>query len=387
MALDLEKILLAGQAVNSLGDVLTNADRQRRGLQPIPTGNPVHQYFQLQQQQQRLQRQKAAQEAIQGLQGVDPTVRTLMSLFPEETVQSYVRNVTEPPPAAAAPRPMMPKIENIVSGDKTQSVMIMPDGSVQVLAEGPRWQPETVRPAASGGGGGAAGPSSKDFGFSRMHLINQEVVNPDGSKSIVQVPVGEIPRRGQPSMVFPMNLPVESQQAVTKSTQPAPDLDVNAKKQLRTYETSDTVLGEALDRIQKNPGAFDPLKSSVIQGAGKVAESVGSVAERKLLSPKEIEDRAFIRNQVARVINEMSGAAVPAAERDLLLSYLPSTTDGPEQIAAKLRAARDYSKQQASVLRESAPKRLQPTGGSPPPQASPPAPRRIKIDANGNIIQ
>lgn len=430
MAIDpnLLNFMFAGQALQGLGGTFINGERLRRGQNPLDVGGvgPGH-IMNLMQMQQKQQQQAAAQKAIAGLEGIDPNVRTLLSLFPEETASAYVKNATDKDPQKS---PFLntggalynqqtgewllppnagekPVIKEFAVGDQTVTAAINPATGevVREISRAPRWNPKS---GAAGGG--------QMYGLGQMQLVNEEVTLPDGSKQIVQRPYSVIPQRGGAPIVQPMQLPGQDE-AIVKSSTPAGDtLTAAQKNDLGSIAKQSAIVDEAIKRVDGNPGAFDPAKGAALYSAYALGgDPARSLAERKVIkNDKDIEDRALLYNQVSRVIHEIAGQAQSAGEAERILKWLPGDTDSATQIKAKMRALKsdlsirkkaieDLGRPQiaappqpqlvappptAAVPPPVLPQQVQPAPAPVlPPTAAAPAPRRIKVDAKGNLIQ
>ena len=91
-------LMLAQQGVQGLGELLMRGDAMRRGA-PVPRStlpDPMHQMMQFQQMQQATQQREAAKAAIGGLKTVPDDVKTLMSLYPEESIKPYIQGQLKP---------------------------------------------------------------------------------------------------------------------------------------------------------------------------------------------------------------------------------------------------------------------------------------------------
>ena len=108
------------------------------------------------------------------------------------------------------------------------------------------------------------------------------------------------------------------------------------QKELMSINQQRSIVNGALNAVTSTPGAFT-FKRGV---AGKLP--FGETLAGRTETPQETQARAYVFNNVSRVINERAGAAQSAQELARLNSFLPADTDGPEQIKNKLNGFITY---------------------------------------------
>lgn len=391
---DLMKYMMLAQGVQSLGTMLQNNDRSQRGLQPLPgMPNMAAQYMQMAQQQKAAQQQQAAEQAILAAPGIPEGIKPLLVGNPEAQAAFIRSSMTRPdqgpklyntagglydptnekwitPPAGTVPPPN-PIVKPIYQGSDVVTAVIDPRSGqiMQELGRAPRWQPDT------GGKGGAGGTIGSPLTGKGLAIVADES-SPTGYSFLPK------------------------SEAVGKAAPPprsmaSGGLTQNQQKELTGISQEQATVQGVLDNIQKDPTAFDPLKGNALNLAGKLGEGTRSLAERKLFTPDQVQNRALLFNQVTQSIKNFAGTAQSEGESANLMRFLPSETDSPEYIAAKMRGFQQYLELKKAAT---------PGGGGQPvalPQAplaprtptlNPPAPatpakQRIKIDVNGNIIK
>ena len=113
--------------------------------------------------------------------------------------------------------------------------------------------------------------------------------------------------------------------------------DAATKKELTSLNQQDAIIQGAIDAVRKTPSAFT-FKRGLATMAGPLSES----AVGRLDSKDEQAARAYVFNNVSKVINERAGAAQSAQELARLRGFLPAETDSPEQVVNKLEAFQAY---------------------------------------------
>ena len=129
------------------------------------------------------------------------------------------------------------------------------------------------------------------------------------------------------------------------------------QKELMSINQQRSIVNGALNAVTSTPGAFT-FKRGV---AGKLP--FGETLAGRTETPQETQARAYVFNNVSRVINERAGAAQSAQELARLNSFLPADTDGPEQIKNKLNGFSTYLNDLESGTRGKPTK----AGGAPQP--------------------
>lgn len=113
-------------------------------------------------------------------------------------------------------------------------------------------------------------------------------------------------------------------------------------KDLTELDQQAATIKGALNAVSANPDAFGGGKAVALGAAKGLGEAAGSVAERALYSPDQIQSRSMLMNQVSSVIKERAGTAQTQAEMKRITAFLPSEYDSVPQIQAKLNGFMDY---------------------------------------------
>lgn len=116
----------------------------------------------------------------------------------------------------------------------------------------------------------------------------------------------------------------------------SPKLNADQSKEITSINQQKSVIGSALDLVQKNPKAF-----SFARGAA-VALPFGETLAGRTESASETEARSAVFNIVSKVINERAGAAQSAQELKRLNAFLPSELDNAKKIEDKLVGFNNY---------------------------------------------
>jgi hypothetical protein len=111
------------------------------------------------------------------------------------------------------------------------------------------------------------------------------------------------------------------------------------RKELTSIDQQRSVIDGALKAVKDTPNAFSFARGAVA-GALPYGESLAG----RLETPEQTQARAYVFNNVSRVINERAGAAQSAQEMQRLRSFLPADTDNAEQITNKLKGFQTYLK-------------------------------------------
>lgn len=109
------------------------------------------------------------------------------------------------------------------------------------------------------------------------------------------------------------------------------------RKELTSIDQQRSIIDGALKAVKETPGAF-----SFARGAAAAALPFGESVVGRLETPEQTQARAYVFNNVSRVINERAGAAQSAQEMQRLRSFLPADTDNAEQITNKLKGFQTY---------------------------------------------
>jgi hypothetical protein len=114
-------------------------------------------------------------------------------------------------------------------------------------------------------------------------------------------------------------------------------LPADVRKELTGISQQRALIDAAIEQTRANPTAF-----SMARGAATLAGSIPESAAGRFDSDAERQTRAFVFNNVSRVINERAGAAQSAQELARLRSFLPAEVDNAEQVLSKLAGFRQY---------------------------------------------
>lgn len=109
------------------------------------------------------------------------------------------------------------------------------------------------------------------------------------------------------------------------------------QKELMSIRQQREVVKGAIAAASQTPSAF-----SLGRGAATMAGAIPESIAGRMDSDPERQARAYVFNNVSKVINERAGAAQSAQELARLRSFLPAETDNAEQIVSKLHAFNDY---------------------------------------------
>ena len=126
--------------------------------------------------------------------------------------------------------------------------------------------------------------------------------------------------------------------AMTSDGKPLPGKQSEAvKKELMSINQQRAVIDGAIKATQATPSAFS-MARGIPTMTGPIAESVAG----RFDSDSERQARAFVFNNVSKVINERAGAAQSAQELARLRGFLPAETDNAAQVVSKLQAFQAY---------------------------------------------
>ncbi len=109
-----------------------------------------------------------------------------------------------------------------------------------------------------------------------------------------------------------------------------------AKKELMSIYQQKSILQGALNAIETTPDAFSFGRG--VAGKMPFGETLAGRGE----APEQTKARAYVFNNVSRVINERAGAAQSAQELARLNAFLPADTDNATQIKNKLEGFQQY---------------------------------------------
>lgn len=138
----------------------------------------------------------------------------------------------------------------------------------------------------------------------------------------------------------------------TANGQPLPGKQSESvKKELVGIGQQRSIVDGAIAAVQKTPSAF-----SFTRGAATMAGAMPESLAGRLDSDEERQARAYVFNNVSKVINERAGAAQSAQELARLRSFLPAETDNAEQIVSKLNAFKTYLADMESGMKGGSPK-------------------------------
>lgn len=146
----------------------------------------------------------------------------------------------------------------------------------------------------------------------------------------------------------------------------------SVKKELLSINQQKSVIQGAIDAVDKTPSAFGFGRG--VAGKLPFGETLAGRGE----SGDETQARAYVFNNVSRVINERAGAAQSAQELARLNAFLPADTDSPTQIKNKLVGFQKYL---ADLEAGTTGKPVAPSKPSPSS-----APSRVNSDADYNAL-
>lgn len=109
------------------------------------------------------------------------------------------------------------------------------------------------------------------------------------------------------------------------------------RKELTSIDQQRSIIEGALKAVKETPSAF-----SFARGAAAAALPFGESIVGRTETSEQTQARAYVFNNVSRVINERAGAAQSAQEMQRLRSFLPADTDNAEQITNKLKGFQTY---------------------------------------------
>jgi len=147
-------------------------------------------------------------------------------------------------------------------------------------------------------------------------------------------------------------------------------MPAHIKKELMSNVQSAAAINGALEAVKATPDAFGTATGA----ANLIPGAVGTVAQTlrdKALTPQQIAARGMVFNNVSKIINERAGAAQSVQEIQRLRGFLPSDTDGPREVQAKLEGFQQFLAEQQAAIRSMHPKAAASPAGRPP---APPAP-------------
>lgn len=116
-----------------------------------------------------------------------------------------------------------------------------------------------------------------------------------------------------------------------------PKMSEATKKEIDGLDSQSAAIQSALQSVADTPSAFNFWRGAATLG-GAIPESIAGRTD----SDEERKARAFVFNNVSKVINERAGAAQSAQELARLRSFLPAETDNAEQVTSKLQAFQEY---------------------------------------------
>lgn len=122
-----------------------------------------------------------------------------------------------------------------------------------------------------------------------------------------------------------------------EATRKRAEVPSDTRKELTSIDQQRSVIDGALKAVKATPNAFSFARGA-IAGVLPYGESLAGRTE----TPEQTQARAYVFNNVSRVINERAGAAQSAQEMQRLRSFLPADTDNAEQITNKLKGFQTY---------------------------------------------
>lgn len=107
-------------------------------------------------------------------------------------------------------------------------------------------------------------------------------------------------------------------------------------KEIMAINQQKPILERGIDLARTVPSAFSFPRGLAMD------VPYGESAAGRFDNPKEQEARAYVFNQVSKIILERSGTAATASEQKRIRSFMPNDTDNAEQIVSKLTAFQQY---------------------------------------------
>lgn len=109
-----------------------------------------------------------------------------------------------------------------------------------------------------------------------------------------------------------------------------------ARKELMSINQQRAAIGGAIEAAEKSPSAFSYWRGLAASLPG------GETIAGRFESMDETQARAYVFNNVSRIINERAGAAQSAQELARLQQFLPGASDNQTQIVNKLKGFNKY---------------------------------------------
>ena len=120
------------------------------------------------------------------------------------------------------------------------------------------------------------------------------------------------------------------------------------KNELSKLRQQRSAIAGGVGAAKANPSAFGMGPGTALERWGG---DIGAGLAQWTRNPEDSASRAFVLNNVSKIINERAGAAQSAQELQRLNSFLPSATDDAPSVEAKFNAFQDYIDEQESALR------------------------------------
>lgn len=115
-----------------------------------------------------------------------------------------------------------------------------------------------------------------------------------------------------------------------------PKIPASVEKEMVGINQQKSIVQGAIDAVNATPSAFSLGRG--LAGNLPLGETLAGRKE----APEQTQARAYVFNNVSKVINERAGAAQSAQELQRLKSFLPADTDNAKQINNKLKAFQTY---------------------------------------------
>lgn len=109
-----------------------------------------------------------------------------------------------------------------------------------------------------------------------------------------------------------------------------------ARKELMSINQQRAAIGGAIQAAEKSPSAFGLWRGLAASLPG------GETLAGRMETMDETQARAYVFNNVSRIINERAGAAQSAQELARLQQFLPGASDNQTQIINKLKGFNKY---------------------------------------------
>lgn len=370
-------LMLAQQGIQGLGESFIRGDAMRRGA-PVPRStlpDPMHQMMQFQQMQQAEQQRSAAKAAIGGLKTVPDDLKTLMSLYPEESIKPYIQGQlrpdrqqqdiwsspaglysrsaggiipgTGPPPKEPGP----PVVKEFDIGDRKEMRQWNGQSWEPIPgANAPRWQPDKP-------GGGAAGLGAALAPY--LGMMENKIIDEDTGEEVTQKQFfGALRQKGVMPSPQPIGKPIETGRAVSKAAEKYAETQGiidTAKSSLETLKEYQPTIVDKAANAMGMPGpkgaAADSANQALLFSVAKLAEQgalqapdkavaeamIGAVRDPRLTEAarraKISEFEKWLESRTKGNVAKLAGRPVPGASP--AQAPAPTATTGLKSILRK----------------------------------------------------